>query len=61
VTACYADLDLPEGESQESALAAVTDGDAPLPSFVVNSGSGLRSRYFWRTTPARVGQVAYSI
>jgi hypothetical protein len=41
VTACYVDLDLTDGESQESALAAVTDGDAPLPSFVVNSGYGL--------------------
>src|SRR5919201_11820 len=33
VTACYVDLDLTDGESQETALAAVTDGDAPLPSF----------------------------
>jgi hypothetical protein len=48
VTACYVDLDLPEGESQESALAAVTDGDAPLPSFVVNSGYGLHVVYLLR-------------
>src|SRR5205085_9271520 len=48
VTACYVDLDLTDGESQETALAAVTDGDAPLPSFVVNSGYGLHVVYLLR-------------
>jgi hypothetical protein len=52
VTACYVDLDLTDGESQETALAAVTDGDAPLPSFVVNSGYGLHVVYLLRV-PSR--------
>jgi hypothetical protein len=38
VTACYVDIDLPEGTAQEDALAEVLSGEAPAPSFVVNSG-----------------------
>ncbi|PZS04487.1 MAG: hypothetical protein DLM70_07755 [Chloroflexi bacterium] len=45
VTAAFVDLDLADGESQESTLEQVTDGDAPLPSFVVNSGYGLHVVY----------------
>jgi len=52
LTSCYVDLDLPEGESQEEALAAVTSGDVPLPSFVVNSGYGLHVVYLLREPTA---------
>lgn len=42
VTACYVDLDLPEGETQESVLEELR-GFEPLPSLVVNSGYGLHA------------------
>ena len=52
LTSCYVDLDLPEGESQEEALAEVTSGDLPLPSFVINSGYGLHVVYLLREPTA---------
>lgn len=48
VTACYADLDLPDGVTPEDALATVTDGNQPVPSFVVMSGYGLHLVYLLR-------------
>jgi len=43
VSACYVDLDLPEGETQRSALTQL--GGRPAPSFVVSSGYGLHVVY----------------
>src|SRR5919199_702136 len=37
VTACFADLDL-GGESIDEALAALTSGQTPVPSFIVQNG-----------------------
>ncbi len=48
VTACFVDLDLPDGETQETALAAVTS-ETPPPSLVVNSGYGLHVVYLLET------------
>ncbi len=45
VTACYVDLDLPEGETQESALTTLHEADRPAPSFIVSSGYGLHVVY----------------
>jgi hypothetical protein len=45
VTACYVDLDLPEGETQESAIAQLHEADRPAPSFIVSSGYGLHVIY----------------
>jgi hypothetical protein len=42
VTACFADLDLGD-ESIDEALAALTSGPAPAPSFIVHSGYGLHA------------------
>jgi hypothetical protein len=41
VSACFVDLDLPEGETIESALVQLHDADRPTPSLVVSSGYGL--------------------
>jgi hypothetical protein len=48
VTSCYADLDLPEGETPEVTLDEVTSGDLPVPSLVVDSGYGLHVVYLLR-------------
>ncbi len=45
LTACFADLDMPEGETIESLVSHVTDGDAPLPSLMVHSGYGVHVLY----------------
>jgi hypothetical protein len=45
VTACYMDLDLPEGETVESAYIQLHDAERPAPSFVVSSGYGLHVVY----------------
>src|SRR5438046_5927665 len=42
VTACFADPDL-GGEGSDEALAELTSGSVPVPSFVVNSGYGLHA------------------
>jgi hypothetical protein len=51
VTACFADLDL-AGESIDWALAALTSGRAPAPSFIVHSGYGLHAVWLLRA-PSR--------
>jgi hypothetical protein len=45
LSACFVDLDLPEGVTHESALAQLNDADRPTPSFVVSSGYGLHVVY----------------
>ncbi len=45
ITACYVDLDLPEGETPESAIAQLHEADRPAPSFIVSSGYGLHVVY----------------
>jgi hypothetical protein len=45
VTACYVDLDLPEGETVESALGTLHEANRPAPSFIVASGYGLHVVY----------------
>jgi hypothetical protein len=47
VTACFVDLDL-GGEGSDEALAALTSGATPAPSFVVNSGYGLHAVWLLR-------------
>jgi hypothetical protein len=47
VTACFADLDL-GGESIDEALAALTGGATPAPSFIVHSGNGLHAVWLLR-------------
>jgi hypothetical protein len=47
VTACFADLDL-GGESIDEALAALTGGSTPAPSFIVHSGYGLHAVWLLR-------------
>jgi hypothetical protein len=47
VTCCFADLDL-SGESIDEALAALTNGTTPAPSFVVHSGYGLHAVWLLR-------------
>src|SRR5919199_1754619 len=47
VTACFADLDL-GGESIDEALAALTSGHTPAPSFIVHSGYGLHAVWLLR-------------
>jgi hypothetical protein len=47
VMACFANLDL-GGESIDEALAALTGGSTPAPSFVVNSGYGLHAVWLLR-------------
>jgi hypothetical protein len=42
VTCCFADLDL-GAQSIDDALAALTGGATPVPSFIVHSGYGLRA------------------
>src|SRR5579859_7754086 len=38
VTACYVDLDLPEGETAESAIVQFHEADRPAHSLIVSSG-----------------------
>jgi hypothetical protein len=38
VTACFVDLDLPEGYSIDTAVAGLTRDEGLLPSFIVHSG-----------------------
>jgi hypothetical protein len=45
VTACFVDLDLPEGYSTDTAIAGLTSGEGSLPSFMVHSGYGLHVIY----------------
>jgi hypothetical protein len=47
VTACFADLDL-GGDSIDEALAALTGGQTPAPSFIVHSGYGLYAVWLLR-------------
>jgi hypothetical protein len=47
VTACFVDLDL-GGEGGDEALADLTSGSMPVPSFVVNSGYGLHAVWLLR-------------
>ena len=47
VTACFTDLDL-GGESIDEALAALTSGQTPAPSFIVHSGYGLHAVWLLR-------------
>src|SRR5918911_2587737 len=47
VTACFADLGL-GGESIDEALAALTGGPTPAPSFIVHSGYGLHAVWLLR-------------
>jgi hypothetical protein len=47
VTCCFADLDL-GGESIDEALAALTSGPTPAPSFIVHSGYGLHAVWLLR-------------
>jgi hypothetical protein len=48
VTACFVDLDL-GGEGSDEALAALTSGATPVPSFVTNSGYGLHAVWLLRS------------
>jgi len=48
ITACFADLDLAEGEDQDAVLEQITDGDVPVPSVVVSSGYGLHAVWLLR-------------
>ena len=45
LTACYVDVDFPDGTELGDALEQVTAGETPLPSFVVDSGYGLHVAY----------------
>jgi hypothetical protein len=45
VTAFYVDLDLPAGETVESACVQLHDADRPAPSIIVSSGYGLHVVY----------------
>jgi hypothetical protein len=47
VTACFADLDL-GAQRIDEALAALTSGATPAPSFIVNSGYGLHAVWLLR-------------
>jgi hypothetical protein len=60
VTCCFADLDL-GGESIDKALAGLTSGSLPAPSFLVHSGYGLHAAWLLSepsTSRARTGAGA---
>jgi hypothetical protein len=48
LTACYADLDFPDGMELGDVLETVTAGETPVPSFVVDSGYGVHAVYLLR-------------
>jgi hypothetical protein len=49
LTACYVDLDLPDGVERGEALEQLETGEVPLPSYVVNSGYGLHAVWLLHT------------
>jgi hypothetical protein len=49
LTACFVDLDLPEGTDRTAALEALETGEIPLPSLAVNAGYGLHAVWLLHT------------